>query len=323
MKISVIIPTYNRSKSLIRTLKSFIYQSEMENQYEIIVSDNNSTDKTKESVLDFISMNKSPKIHYHFEPEQGVHFARNSAAKISKGRILYFTDDDIEADSNLLKELFSLFKEEPNLGVATGLILPKYEVKPPLWIIKYLDPVYFALSKKNIPWLKLISHEESIAIYSCHQAITRKAFFDCEGFNPENTKGIWLGDGETGLMKKVREKNYLFGFTKKSIAYHNIPKARLTKKYIIKRYINQAYSDSYSDFRDYRNLKFLSLILITRNINALLKLFVHFLRAFIRARSFNILIARAAYYLHRNIYDLKILFNKEFRLMVLKDNWLS
>ena len=214
MEISVIIPTFNRSKSLVRTLKSFLNQAEMDNQYEIIVSDNNSTDNTKENVLDFISKNKSTKIRYHFEPDQGVHFARNSAAKVSTGRILYFTDDDIEADSYLLKELFSLFKEEPELGVATGLVLPKYEVKPPLWIIKYLDPVYFALSKKNIPWLKLISHEQSIEIYSCHQAITRKAFFDCQGFNPENTKGIWLGNGETGLMKKLREKNIYLALQK-------------------------------------------------------------------------------------------------------------
>ena len=323
MDLSIIIPTFNRSQSLIRTLNSFLNQVDMDNRYEIIVSDNNSTDKTKESVMEFISKNKGSKIHYHFEPEQGVHFARNSAAKVCKGRILYFTDDDMEADPNLLKELFSLFEEYPNLGVATGLILPKYEVKPPLWILKFLDPMYLSLSKKNIPWLKLISIEESIEIYSCHQAITREVFFNCGGFNPENTKGIWLGDGETGLMKKIRQKKYLFGFTKKSIIYHHIPKARLTKKYIIKRMINQAYSDSYSDFREYKNLKLLLIKLIIRNISSLIKLFVHFLRSFFRQRSFNILKARAAYYFHRNIYDFKILLIKEFRNMVIKDNWLE
>ena len=139
MEISIIIPTFNRAQSLIRTLSSFISQVEMDEKYEIIVSDNNSTDETKEAVLDFISKNRSTKIRYHFEPEQGVHFARNSAAKVSKGKILYFTDDDMEADDDCIKEIYSLFKEYPNLGVATGLILPKYEVEPPFWILKYLD----------------------------------------------------------------------------------------------------------------------------------------------------------------------------------------
>ena len=116
MKISVIIPTFNRSESLIRTLKVFFINQEMDNQYEIIVSDNNSTDNTKKIVSEFISKNKNIKIKYHFEKEQGVHFARNSAAKISKGRILYFTDDDMEADPNLLSEMLNFFNENPNLG---------------------------------------------------------------------------------------------------------------------------------------------------------------------------------------------------------------
>ena len=105
MKISVIIPTFNRSESLIRTLNSFLYQKEMDNQYEIIVSDNNSTDNTKKIVSEFKSIIKNIKIKYHFEKEQGVHYARNSAAKISAGSILYFTDDDMEADPNLLSEI--------------------------------------------------------------------------------------------------------------------------------------------------------------------------------------------------------------------------
>ena len=324
MEVSIIIPTFNRSESLLRTIRSFANQDEMDNQYEIIIADNNSNDDTFELVSKFISENKKIKVRYHFEPEQGVHYARNSAAKVSKGQILYFTDDDMEADSKLLKEIISLFKENPNLATATGLVLPKFEVRPPLWIKKYLDNQFLSLTRKDIPWYKIVSYEEEpIGIYSCHQAIRKEAFFDCGGFNPENTKGIWLGDGETGLIKKLRKKNYLFGFTKKSIIYHHIPKSRLTIKYIIKRMINQAYSDSYSDYRDYRDVNLLVINLFKRNIFALLKLLIHFLRSFIRQRSFYLLIGRAAYYLHRNIYDLKILLNKEFRNMVTKDNWLG
>lgn len=323
MKVSIIIPTFNRSQSLLRTLRSFAMQENLNNQFEIIVSDNNSTDNTKRIVLDFKARIKNIKIKYHFEREQGVHYARNSAAKVSKGRILYFTDDDMEAHPKLLSEMINFFNENPNLAIATGIVLPKFEVEPPFWINKYLDNQYLSLTRKNLPWHKVVSYEEVVGIYSCHQAIRREVFFNSGGFNPENTKGIWLGDGETGLMKKLRKRNYLFGFTKNSITYHHIPKSRLTRKYIIKRMINQSYSDSYSDFRDYRNLKILLIKFLIRNINAFAKVSVHFLRSFIRQRSFNILLGRLAYYFHRNIYDMKILCNKDFRIMVLRDNWLS
>ena len=50
--------------------------------------------------------------------------------------------------------------------------------------------------------------EEPIGIYSCHQAIRRIAFFESGGFNPENTKGTWIGDGETGLVKKLESNGF-------------------------------------------------------------------------------------------------------------------
>ena len=51
--------------------------------------------------------------------------------------ILYFTDDDMEADPNLLSEMLST-NENPNLATATGLVLPKFEVKPLYGLINIL-----------------------------------------------------------------------------------------------------------------------------------------------------------------------------------------
>ena len=53
--LSIIIPTYNRSSSLKRTIQSFINQKNIED-YEIIISDNNSID-TKEIVTRLIEDN--------------------------------------------------------------------------------------------------------------------------------------------------------------------------------------------------------------------------------------------------------------------------
>ena len=57
MNVSVIICTYNRSESLRRTLQSLKEMSVSDNiGWELLIVDNNSTDKTKEVVNDFIKV---------------------------------------------------------------------------------------------------------------------------------------------------------------------------------------------------------------------------------------------------------------------------
>ena len=59
MVISVIIPTYNRSRFIELTLESFVRQNFDAGNFEIIVADNNSTDNTTEVVSRLIENNKT------------------------------------------------------------------------------------------------------------------------------------------------------------------------------------------------------------------------------------------------------------------------
>ena len=53
MKISIIIPTYNRAKFIEKAIESVLNQTS--NSYELVVCDNNSTDNTQEIVKKFES----------------------------------------------------------------------------------------------------------------------------------------------------------------------------------------------------------------------------------------------------------------------------
>lgn len=117
MFISIIIPTYNRADYVGNTLDSFLNQSYPKEEYEIIVCDNHSTDHTREVIKRY---ERSGRVRYLYEERQGAHYARNKAAKEAKGEILYFTDDDIVADYNCLKELISVFESNENVGCAGG-----------------------------------------------------------------------------------------------------------------------------------------------------------------------------------------------------------
>ncbi len=256
--VSIIIPTYNRAKILGITLESCVNQSYPKEQFEIIVADNNSSDNTKQVVEEWIK--KSPvKIRYIFEKEQGAHIARNEAAKVSTGEILYFTDDDMIADKDLLMNIVKVFDMNFNVGVAGGKVLPKWEFDPPEWLLKYFKNGSLSLIEKSE---KLIIAAYDIGIYSCHQAMLKKVLFECGGFNPDIVKEKLIGNGETGLNIKILEAGYNFAYVGDALSYHIIPRSRMTQKYINYRFSNQGNCDSFTIFRRNENSKKVLLKLI-------------------------------------------------------------
>lgn len=88
--ISVIIPFFNSEKTLDTCIKSILKQTI--NNYEIILIDNNSTDKSKEIALSYSKQYKS--IKYYNIKKQSVSAARNKGLNESKGNIVCFVDSD-------------------------------------------------------------------------------------------------------------------------------------------------------------------------------------------------------------------------------------
>jgi glycosyltransferase involved in cell wall biosynthesis len=324
MNISIIIPTYNRSYHICKTIDSFVKQKYKSGLFEIIIVDNNSTDDTKNIIHSYIEKNKTlVNISYLFESRQGVHFARNSAISKSKYEILYFTDDDMLADENLLSEIIKPFLFDKKVATATGKVLPIWEKTPPNWILKHFSNQYLSLFDTNDDFL--ITKQINF-LYSCHQLIKKEVLIECEGYNPEYVKDRYLGDGETGLNNKLKQKGYKFGMNASSLIYHIIPSSRITQKYINKRFANGAAAHCYSEYRMNKSLK-----KTIRNtvVNILFKfpitITTYILQTLIK-RDIGLLHfipAQVAYHIQSLKYNLNILFNKKFRDFVLKSNWLS
>jgi hypothetical protein len=103
-----------------------------------------------------------------------------------------------------------------------------------------------------------------------------------------------------------------------------IPPARTTLSYLIKRLGNQGNCDSYTEYRRHRSRKRLFKDLLYRNTLG----FVRMLREVawnIRAKreSWHFLPARIAYMYRRDLYDLRLLADAEFRRIVEIDDWLN
>lgn len=110
--ISVVIPALNEEKFLGRTLQSILNQDFKD--FELIVVDNNSTDKTSE-----IAKNFGAKVI--FESQLGVGFARQKGFSKAKGKIIASTDADTILPSNWLSRIMKEFEKDKNLVAFGGL----------------------------------------------------------------------------------------------------------------------------------------------------------------------------------------------------------
>src|ERR1035438_5349058 len=92
--VSVVVPTFNRSRQVQSALKSVLAQTYPE--FEVIVVDDGSTDGTAEALQQFISQrggNGKP-IRYFFQSNQGQSAARNKGIAEARGEWIAFLDSD-------------------------------------------------------------------------------------------------------------------------------------------------------------------------------------------------------------------------------------
>jgi glucosyl-dolichyl phosphate glucuronosyltransferase len=131
---SIVICTYNRSKDLKNVLDSLLKQKiDKDLSYEIIVSDNNSSDHTKDLVLSDYADLFAGRLKYIFEPHQGKSYALNSAIEASHGSLICFTDDDVILDEFWLSKTIECFKQYDCDGVG-GRVLPIFPACTEQWI---------------------------------------------------------------------------------------------------------------------------------------------------------------------------------------------
>lgn len=119
-RLSVVIPTYNRKDTLVRTLESLAAQSLPAEDFQVILVDDGSADGTHE-----LENNSYPfTFTYLRQSNQGATLARNLGAAQSSGQTLVFLDDDICISRQSLEKLESHCGEE-NRTIALGtLVIP-------------------------------------------------------------------------------------------------------------------------------------------------------------------------------------------------------
>lgn len=105
-KISVVIPTYNRERTLKRSIESVLKQTYL--NIEIIIIDDCSTDNTEQIVKSF----NNEKIRYiRLDKNSGACVARNKGIEIATGDYIAFQDSDDEWLEDKLEKQMKVLKE--------------------------------------------------------------------------------------------------------------------------------------------------------------------------------------------------------------------
>ena len=142
MKLSIIIPLYNKEKYIERCLQSLLNQGLSQNDYEIIIVDDGSKDSGVAAVNNYANKNDLVNIKVIQQINQGPSAARNNGLLEAKGDYIYFLDADDLLSKHALNYLLKLCEgAEPSTELSsTPLNLQELAVpvmNGPTYIIKY------------------------------------------------------------------------------------------------------------------------------------------------------------------------------------------
>ena len=248
VSVSVVVPTYKRSPVVMRCLESV--QQQTLAGFELLLVDN-SPDAELEARIERFNQGARTKVRYIPEPRLGLHNARHAGARAATGDVLVFTDDDAAFDPDWLAAYAHCFSTHPEMAAAGGPVRPAWETPPPAWLSAFMqaDPTMF-------PVLSLLDLSREFQLrpdgifFGVNMAIRRDALFAAGGFNPEIFGDRWLGDGETGLNRKLWARGQMIGYVPDAIVYHYVPPERMTVAYLRKRQANDGACDMYARFHD-------------------------------------------------------------------------
>lgn len=100
MEISVVVPTYNRRKTVMRTLKTLFAQDLDPNRFEVIVVVDGSTDGTASELKQLRPMCDFRVIE---QENRGLAGARNTGFRAAESGLVLFLDDDMLCDPGLVQ----------------------------------------------------------------------------------------------------------------------------------------------------------------------------------------------------------------------------
>ena len=229
MQFSVVIPTHNRAGELRETLSS-LAEMEVSADWELIIVDNNSTDSTRDIVLE-VAKTFPVKLHYFFEPEPGRSAALNAGIRASQGSVIATTDDDVRVEPDWLDQAAKGLSVQ-QCDFVGGKVLPVWGGPRPAWLSDQGGRHWsvIALLDYGSRPLEFGKYRAPLGV---NLAFQRQAFARVGLWNTKigRKAGGLLGQEVREWMLRSREAGLKGMYIPEMVVHHRIPKDRLSKRY--------------------------------------------------------------------------------------------
>ncbi len=195
MKISIILPTYNRRNKLEKAIQALNNLNYSEGRYEIVAVNDGSQDDTKE----FLEQKKQeiPNLKVvHHEENQGIAATRNTALKHTNAEeYVFFTDDDCIVPENWIQQHLQHYEEDPELDAVNGIQYPLE--------MNYVEAFKIARHYQRYEKQEIVEETESGFGRTNNLSYKKKVIEKVGEFNTEHVRG-----SDTEYGKRVLKNDF-------------------------------------------------------------------------------------------------------------------
>lgn len=209
--VSVIIPAYNEENGILKTLSS-LSQTITTYPLEIIVVDNNSTDKTKELVL-------QSGARYIFEEKQGVKNARNTGLSSAKGQFIINGDADTIYTPYWINSLIEPLQQNKSIAVTYG----KFAFIPEPGYSR-VSFYFYELAGNFFKVVRGALKDKAMYIYGCSSAYRKEQGLAVDGYehppgaNEDGYLGLKLRNRFGKMLQITAARSYAWTSSRKFIS---------------------------------------------------------------------------------------------------------
>jgi len=231
MSVTVVVCTYNRCNLLAAALASLAASTLPASfEWEVVVVDNNSSDKTRDVVEEFCRRYPG-RFRYLQEAQQGVSHARNAGIRESRGDVLAFMDDDVTVGPEWLWNLTAALQTGEWMG-AGGRIIPVWSSNPPKWLpierLQLSGPfVAFDPGSKPGPLRE--------PPFGANMAFRKEAFEKYGSFRTDlgRRANNLLSNEDTEFGRRLLKNGERLRYEPSAVMLHPVYENRVQKKYLL------------------------------------------------------------------------------------------
>jgi len=210
-------------------------------EWEVLVVDNNSPDRTRDVVEDFCRRYPG-RFRYLLERQQGKSYALNAGIPEARGEVLAFMDDDVTVESTWLQNLTAGLRSGEWAG-AGGRILPQWPCAPPSWLP---EKEWFGMA----PLVMFDRGPEAGPLadppFGTNMAFHRRVFEKYGTFRTDLGPGLngkVRNNEDTEFGRRLLEAGERLKYEPTAVVHHSVPQDRLRRDYFLTWWFNKGRAD--------------------------------------------------------------------------------